>query len=50
MPCGLHCVFSGDVDTLRLRLEDQAKPAESAAITGTVKVLTPERIAEAIVA
>jgi 3-dehydrosphinganine reductase len=46
---GVHCVFSGDVDTPGLQLENQAKPAETAAITGTIKVLSPQRVAEAIV-
>lgn len=49
-PYGVHvaCVFPPDVDTPQLAEENQFKPAETFAISGTVKPIPPERVAEAI--
>src|SRR5215218_2236663 len=51
-PHGLHVgvVYPPDVDTPQLAEEDQWKPAETRAITGTIKPLTAEAVATAIVA
>jgi 3-dehydrosphinganine reductase len=50
-PHGVHvgCVFPPDVDTPQLAEENQWKPAETAAIGGSIKPLTPERVARAVV-
>ena len=50
-PHGVHvgCVYPPDVDTPQLAEENQWKPAETAAISGTIKPMTAERVAEAIV-
>jgi 3-dehydrosphinganine reductase len=46
-PHGVHvgCVFPPDVDTPQLAEENQWKPAETAAIGGSIKPLTAERVA-----
>jgi 3-dehydrosphinganine reductase len=50
-PFGVHvgCVFPPDVDTPQLAEENRWKPAETAAIGGSIKPLTARRVAEAIV-
>jgi 3-dehydrosphinganine reductase len=50
-PHGLHVgvVYPPDVDTPQLAEENQWKPAETRAISGTIKPLTPEHVARAIV-
>lgn len=50
-PHGVHvgCVYPPDVDTPQLAEENQWKPAETAAISGTIKPMTAERVAETIV-
>ena len=49
-PYGIHvgCVFPPDVDTPQLEEENRYKPAETRAISGTVKPLRPEQVAAAI--
>lgn len=49
-PYGVHvaCVYPPDVDTPQLAEENEFKPAETAAISGTVKPIRPERVAESI--
>ncbi|GAA1713765.1 SDR family oxidoreductase [Fodinicola feengrottensis] len=49
-PHGVHvgCVFPPDVDTPQLVEENQWKPAETAAISGTIKPIHPDRVALAI--
>jgi 3-dehydrosphinganine reductase len=51
-PHGIHvgCVFPPDVDTPQLEEENRYKPAETKAISGTVKPLSPEKVADVIVA
>lgn len=51
-PYGVHvgCVFPPDVDTPQLEEENRYKPAETKAISGTVKPLQAARVAQAIVA
>jgi 3-dehydrosphinganine reductase len=51
MPHGIHVgvVYPPDVDTPQLAEESQWKPAETAAITGTIKPLPAQRVADAIV-
>jgi 3-dehydrosphinganine reductase len=51
-PYGIHvgCVFPPDVDTPQLAYENKFKPAETKAISGTIKPLSADRVAEAIVA
>lgn len=51
-PHGVHVgvVFPPDVDTPQLAEENQWKPAETFAISGTVKPLPPSVVAQAIVA
>jgi 3-dehydrosphinganine reductase len=46
---GVHCVFAGDVDTPQLEYENKIKPPETAAVSGTISVLPPDRVAQAIV-
>ena len=50
-PHGVHvgCVYPPDVDTPQLVEENRWKPAETAAISGTIKPMTAERVAETIV-
>jgi 3-dehydrosphinganine reductase len=50
-PHGLHVgvVFPPDVDTPQLVEENQWKPAETRAISGTIKPLSPEAVADAII-
>jgi 3-dehydrosphinganine reductase len=50
-PYGVHvaCVYPPDVDTPQLKEENRFKPAETAAISGTVKPMRPEAVARAIV-
>ncbi len=50
-PYDVHvaCVYPPDVDTPQLAEENEFKPAETFAISGTVKPIPPERVAEAIV-
>ena len=52
VPYGIHvgCVFPPDVDTPQLEEENRYKPAETKAISGTVKPLTAERVADVIIA
>lgn len=45
---GVHCVYSGDVDTPQLAHENSIKPAECKAISGTVKTLSAEQVAASI--
>jgi 3-dehydrosphinganine reductase len=51
-PFGIHvgCVFPPDVDTPQLDYENQFKPPETKAISGTVKPLSAATVADAIVA
>ncbi len=51
-PHGLHVgvVYPPDVDTPQLVEENQWKPAETRAISGTIKPLPPEHVARAIIA
>jgi 3-dehydrosphinganine reductase len=51
-PHGVHVgvVYPPDVDTPQLAEENQWKPAETRAISGTIKPLQPEAVAQAIVA
>jgi 3-dehydrosphinganine reductase len=50
-PHGVHvaCVYPPDVDTPQLADENRFKPAETAAISGTIKALSADRVAAAIV-
>lgn len=50
-PHGVHvgCVFPPDVDTPQLADENRYKPAETAAISGTISALSPELVAAKIV-
>lgn len=50
-PHGVHvgCVFPPDVDTPMLAAEEADKPAETAAIAGTIDALSASTVAEAIV-
>jgi 3-dehydrosphinganine reductase len=50
-PHGVHigCVYPPDVDTPQLAEENRWKPTETTAISGTIKPMTPERVAETIV-
>lgn len=50
-PHGVHvgCVFPPDVDTPQLAEENQWKPAETAAIGGSIKPLTAQRVARVII-
>jgi 3-dehydrosphinganine reductase len=49
-PAGVHvaCVFPTDVDTPMLAGEEPLKPPETAALSGTTAVLTPEQVVTAI--
>lgn len=49
-PYGIHvsCVCPADVDTPQLAEENQWKPDETKAVSGTVKPLSAERVAQAI--
>jgi 3-dehydrosphinganine reductase len=49
-PYDVHvaCVFPPDVDTPQLAEENEFKPAETFAISGAVKPIPPEEVAEAI--
>ncbi len=51
-PHGVHvgCVFPPDVDTPMLADEDPYKPAETRAIAGSIKPISAQRVADAIVA
>jgi 3-dehydrosphinganine reductase len=51
-PHGVHvaCVYPPDVDTPQLADENRFKPAETAAISGTVKPMRADAVAAAIVA
>ncbi len=51
-PHGLHvgCVYPPDVDTPQLAYENQYKPAETRAISGSIKPLTAEAVARTIIA
>jgi 3-dehydrosphinganine reductase len=44
------CAYPADVDTPMLADEEQYKPAETAAIAGSIKPVAPKRVAAAIVA
>ncbi|MBK6309576.1 MAG: SDR family oxidoreductase [Candidatus Microthrix sp.] len=44
------CAYPADVDTPMLAEEEQFKPAETAAIAGSIQPVPPERVAAAIVA
>ncbi|HEX4704377.1 MAG TPA: SDR family oxidoreductase [Pseudonocardiaceae bacterium] len=50
-PHGVHvgCVYPPDVDTPQLADENRFKPAETAAISGTIKPMTAEAVAKSIV-
>ena len=50
-PYDVHvaCVYPPDVDTPQLEDENRYKPAETAAISGTVKPMQPEAVARSIV-
>jgi 3-dehydrosphinganine reductase len=50
-PAGVHvgCVFPPDVDTPQLAEENLYKPAETAAISGAVKPISAEKVANGIV-
>lgn len=50
-PHGVHvgCVFPPDVDTPQLAEENKYKPAETAAISGTLKPISADKMAAAIV-
>jgi 3-dehydrosphinganine reductase len=50
-PYGIHvgCVFPSDVDTPMLAFETPLKPHELVAISGTVKPIPPDRVADAII-
>ncbi|CAM2769978.1 SDR family oxidoreductase [Skermania piniformis] len=50
-PHGIHvgCVFPPDVDTPMLLQEARFKPAETAALSGTIRPLPPEQVARAVV-
>ena len=45
----VHCVFAGDVDTPQLAYETRIRPKENAAIAGSIKLQTPEHVADVIV-
>ena len=49
-PTGVHvgCVFPPDVDTPQLAEENLYKPAETAAISGSVKPITAQKVAKGI--
>ncbi|MFA5785629.1 MAG: SDR family oxidoreductase [Actinomycetota bacterium] len=49
-PHGIHvaCVFPPDVDTPLLAAEEPMKPPETRALSGTVKPLSPEAVADAM--
>ena len=50
-PHGVHvaCVFPSDVDTPQLAYEEPLKPPELRAVSGTIKPIPPDRVAQAIV-
>jgi 3-dehydrosphinganine reductase len=50
-PHGIHvaCVFPSDVDTPQLAYEEPLKPPELRAVSGTIKPIPPDRVAQAIV-
>jgi 3-dehydrosphinganine reductase len=50
-PHGIHvgCACPPDTDTPQLAYENQFKPAETAAISGTIKPLSADRVAASIV-
>jgi 3-dehydrosphinganine reductase len=50
-PAGVHvaCVYPPDVDTPQLAEENRWKPAETAAISGTIRPMAAEAVASAIV-
>lgn len=50
-PAGVHvgCVYPPDVDTPMLADEEQYKPAETKAIAGSIKPISAQRVADAIV-
>jgi len=50
-PAGVHvaCVYPPDVDTPQLAEENRYKPAETAAISGTIRPMAAEAVATAIV-
>lgn len=51
-PLGVHvgCAFPPDVDTPMLAEEEAFKPAETRAIAGSIKALSPQQVADAILA
>jgi 3-dehydrosphinganine reductase len=51
LPYGIHvgCSFPPDTDTPQLADEEQYKPKETRAISGTIKPLSAERVAKSIV-
>jgi 3-dehydrosphinganine reductase len=51
-PKGIHvgCVFPPDTDTAQLAFEEPLKPAETKAISGSIKPISAERVAKATVA
>jgi 3-dehydrosphinganine reductase len=50
-PYGIHvgCSFPPDTDTPQLADENRYKPAETKAISGTIKPLSAERVAQSII-
>jgi 3-dehydrosphinganine reductase len=50
-PYGIHVsvIFPPDTDTPQLHYEDQFKPPETRSLAGTVKVLTADQVAQALV-
>ncbi len=48
---GIHvaCVFPSDVDTPQLAYEEPLKPPELRAVSGTIKPIPPDRVAQAII-
>jgi 3-dehydrosphinganine reductase len=49
-PHGIHvaCVFPSDVDTPQLAYEEPLKPPELRAVSGTIRPVAPEQVADAI--
>lgn len=47
---GVHCVFVADVDTPHLEFENRFKPVEAGALSKTIEIQPPEKVAGAIIA
>jgi 3-dehydrosphinganine reductase len=45
----VHCVYPADIDTPQFAFEKTIRPSETAAITGIIKPLPPQRVAKAII-